>query len=171
VPPVSGGTRVTEILRRFSRQRWLAAVARALVPADRALQARTTGRASLSGAVGMPAMLLTTTGRRTGRPRTVALTYVHHADGLVVVGSNFGRANHPAWSANLLAHPEATVTVRGARWRVSARLLGDAERAEVWPALLRLWPGYAAYRERSGRELRVFLLTPGSQMNREIIAE
>lgn len=157
---------VTGLLRRFSGKRWLATVVKALTPADRALQARTSGRASLTGALGMPAVLLTTTGRKTGLPRTVALTYVRHAGGLVVIGSNFGQAHHPAWSANLLADPEATVTVRGAHWPVRARLLTDFEKTDVWPALLRLWPGYAAYQARSGRELRVFLLTPGEPPNR-----
>jgi deazaflavin-dependent oxidoreductase (nitroreductase family) len=88
------------------------------------------------------------------------LTFDRHGDGLLVVGSNFGRADHPAWSANLLARAEATVTVRGAEWPVRARLLSDDEKAAVWPQLLRLWPGYAAYQERSGRNIRVFLLTP-----------
>lgn len=157
---------VTQVLRRFSGERWLATVVRALTPADRALQARTSGRASLTGALGMPAMLLTTTGRRSGQPRTVALTFARHDGGLVVIGSNFGQPHHPAWSANLLADPDATVTVRGARWQVTARLLDETEKAEVWPELLQLWPGYAAYQDRSGRNLRVFLLTPGRPARR-----
>jgi deazaflavin-dependent oxidoreductase (nitroreductase family) len=152
---------VTQVLRRFSGEPWLAGVIKALTGIDRALQARTTGRASLTGALGMPALLLTTTGRRSGQPRTVALTFTRHDGGLVVIGSNFGQAHHPAWSVNLLADPEASVTVRGARWPVRARLLDETEKAEVWPELLRLWPGYAAYQDRSGRNLRVFLLTPG----------
>jgi deazaflavin-dependent oxidoreductase (nitroreductase family) len=152
---------VRELVRRFSHERWLAGAVKALTPIDRALQARTTGRVSLTAVMGMPAVLLTTTGRRSGQPRSVALTFVRHDDGLVVIGSNFGQASHPAWSANLLAHPTATVAVRGVRWQVRARLLSDAEKAAVWPELLRLWPGYAAYQERSGRDLRVFLLTPG----------
>ncbi|HEX5114431.1 MAG TPA: nitroreductase family deazaflavin-dependent oxidoreductase [Pseudonocardiaceae bacterium] len=151
---------VTQVLRRFSGERWLATVVKALTPADRALQVRTTGRASLTGVLGMPAMLLTTTGCRSGRSRSVALTYARHGDGLVVVGSNFGQAHHPAWSSNLLAEPAATVTVRGAEWPVQARLLSETEKAEVWPELLRVWPGYDAYQDRSGRNLRVFLLTP-----------
>ncbi|HKN97101.1 MAG TPA: nitroreductase family deazaflavin-dependent oxidoreductase [Pseudonocardiaceae bacterium] len=152
---------VREMVRRLSHQRWLAAAVKVLTPIDRVLLERTTGRASLTGVVGMPAVLLTTTGRRSGQPRSVALTFVRHDDGLVVVGSNFGQAHHPAWSVNLLAHPAATVAVRGAEWQVRARLFNDAEKAAVWPELLRLWPGYAAYQERSGRDLRVFLLTPG----------
>lgn len=152
---------VTEVLRRIGGERWVARVARALTPLDRAVQARTSGRASLTGALGMPTVLLTTTGRRSGQPRSVPLTFARHGDGLLVIGSNFGQAHHPAWSANLLAHPTATVAMRGVRWRVEARLLDESEKAEAWPELLRVWPGYAAYQERSGRDLRVFLLTPG----------
>lgn len=151
---------VTTVLRRFSRQRWLSTLIKALVPIDRALQARTVGQASITSALGMPAALLTTTGCRSGQPRAVALTFARHDGGLVVVGSNFGRAHHPAWSSNLLANPDATVTINGAVWPVRARLLDATEKAAVWPELLRLWPGYAAYQERSHRDLRVFLLTP-----------
>lgn len=152
---------VTDVLRRFSRERWLANIIKVLTPADRALQARTTGRASLTAVLGMPAVLLTTTGRTSGQPRTVPLTFVRHDDGLVVVGSNFGRPHHPAWSSNLLANPDARVAIGGAEWPVRARLLSAAEKSAVWPELQRLWPGYDAYADRSGRDLRVFLLTPG----------
>ncbi|MFC7728992.1 nitroreductase family deazaflavin-dependent oxidoreductase [Actinomadura keratinilytica] len=78
----------------------------------------------------------------------------------MVVGSNFGRDKHPAWSGNLLKNPEAEVSFRGRTVPVTARLLDDAERAEIWPRLLEVWPVYDRYAGRVTRQLRVFRLTP-----------
>jgi deazaflavin-dependent oxidoreductase (nitroreductase family) len=75
-----------------------------------------------------------------------------------VVGSNFGQEKHPAWTGNLLAHPEASVAFRRQTYPVRAEMLDDAEKAEVWPRLLEVWPAYDDYVEVSGRSLRVFRL-------------
>jgi deazaflavin-dependent oxidoreductase (nitroreductase family) len=80
--------------------------------------------------------------------------------GWYVVGSNFGQEKHPAWTANLLANPDAAVTTGGKRTDVRARLLDPDEKAEVWPRLIAVWPTYDRYVERSGRDLRVFRLDP-----------
>ncbi|MGK4302063.1 nitroreductase family deazaflavin-dependent oxidoreductase, partial [Klebsiella pneumoniae] len=77
-------------------------------------------------------------------------------DGFYLVGSNFGREKHPAWSGNLLKTPRAEVSFKGRDFPVEARLLTDEEKAEVWPRLLEIWPTYDRYVERSGRNLRVF---------------
>jgi deazaflavin-dependent oxidoreductase (nitroreductase family) len=81
-------------------------------------------------------------------------------DAWVVVGSNWGQQHHPAWTANLLAHPDATVTLDGTDHPVRGRLLEGAERSRVWPRILLAWPAYKTYEERSGRELRIFRLEP-----------
>ena len=80
-------------------------------------------------------------------------------DGVILVtGSNFARPEHPAWSWNLLAHPDAEVDFRGERLQVRAQLVGDDERDEVWQALETQWPGYRGYERSSGRVLRIFRL-------------
>ena len=79
-------------------------------------------------------------------------------DGFLVVGSNFGKEHHPAWTGNLLAQPEASVSFKGETIPVVARLLDAEEKKAVWPELLRIWPTYDRYVERSGRDLRVFRL-------------
>jgi deazaflavin-dependent oxidoreductase (nitroreductase family) len=79
---------------------------------------------------------------------------------MLVTGSNFARDTHPAWTANLLAHPDAEVTVRRRRIPVRAQLVPDAERESTWVTLERNWPGYRGYERASGRELRIFRLTP-----------
>jgi deazaflavin-dependent oxidoreductase (nitroreductase family) len=77
-----------------------------------------------------------------------------------VVASNFGQTSHPGWSANLIKHPAARVTYRGASYDVAAHLLTPQEKAALWPRLVAQWPSYDRYIELSGgRDLRVFRLS------------
>jgi deazaflavin-dependent oxidoreductase (nitroreductase family) len=76
--------------------------------------------------------------------------------GWILVGSNFGRTDHPAWTANLLAHPDAVINWKGEDIPVTARLLTGEERAAVWKTALAFWPPYAAYQARVDREIRLF---------------
>lgn len=140
---------------------WFARVAPHVVPPmDRALMAVTRGRASFSG-LAVPTIELTTTGARSGLPRVAPLASLPEADGsFLVVGSNFGRERHPAWTANLLHHPEATVGFRGTTTPVRAQLLEGADRDEAWARLRVVWPTYDRYAERVDRQLRVFRLVP-----------
>ena len=106
----------------------------------------------------MPVLLLTTTGRRSGRPRTTPLTYFEHEGGLAVVGSNGGEERPPQWWLNLQADPRATVTIRRHARPVVAREATSAERAELWPRIVETNPGYAAYARRTTRRIPVVLL-------------
>ncbi len=135
-------------------------VAPAVVPPlDRALH-RLTGGRFIVGRLLVPSLVLTTTGRRSGEPRDAPLACMPADGGWYVVGSNFGRTHHPAWTGNLIATPEATVSFEGRTTEVVARLLSDEARVEVWPRLVAVWPPYDTYVARAGRELRVFHLTP-----------
>lgn len=152
---------VRNVARSLGKQNWFAWVGRQAVPVDLALQRRTRGRVSFLRVLGLPYLLLTAAGRKSGEPRSVPLLYAPHGDALIVVGSNWGQRHHPAWSANLLANPEATVTERGRHKPVRARLLAGAERDEVWRHCLAVWPAYDTYARRApDRELRVFALDP-----------
>jgi deazaflavin-dependent oxidoreductase (nitroreductase family) len=129
-------------------------------PVDRLLSKVTGGRVVLSGAL-VPSLVLETTGAKTGQRRTSPLACLPEDDGtFLVVGSNFGRDRHPAWTANLRAHPDATITFRGRTTPVRAVLLDAEQKAEVWPRLTAVWPNYDRYTEVSGRDLRVFRLVP-----------
>jgi len=129
-------------------------------PADRLLHRLSGGRIILSRAL-VPSLVLTTTGARTGEPRVAPLACLPEDDGsFLVVGSNFGREAHPAWTANLLAHPEASVSYAARDVAVHAHLLDAEEKAEAWPRLTRVWPTFDRYVERSGRDLRIFRLVP-----------
>jgi deazaflavin-dependent oxidoreductase (nitroreductase family) len=158
--PVDPRGRVGRLVTAVSGSRIFARVAPLFVPRlDRALHRLTGGRLSLSGGM-TPSLMLTTTGAKTGKQRMTPLATQPESGSWYVVGSNFGRESHPAWTANLIAYPEAEISFRGKTTKVKAHLLTAEEKAEIWPRLLRLWPNYDLYTNRSGRELRVFRLDP-----------
>ncbi|NKY35907.1 nitroreductase family deazaflavin-dependent oxidoreductase [Nocardia speluncae] len=134
-------------------------VIRKLTPLDRRVLERTGAKYTVLGPVGAPVLLLTTTGRKTGAPRTQPLLYVHDGDTLYVIGSNFGQAHHPAWTANLLADPGATVAVAGERIPVTATPVDDSAKETIFQRFIELTSAYATYRERTSRDLRIFALT------------
>ena len=117
-----------------------------------------------------PVILLTTTGRKTGKPRTwplVGLAIAPRegsdgsgatAGGWAVVASNGGHDAHPAWYLNLMADPAATVEVRGRTVGVRAREVDGAERSALWSAFVELYSGYADYEEATDRRIPVLVL-------------
>lgn len=111
---------------------------------------------------GAPALRLTTTGRRTGEPRSVMLTSpVQLGDALVVVASRGGDPQHPAWFLNLVAEPSVLVARDGAPPRpMRARVMSDAERAEHWPVVVDAYPVYARYQQRTDRTIPLVVLEP-----------
>jgi deazaflavin-dependent oxidoreductase (nitroreductase family) len=149
------------IAQRLASAPWFARIGpRVVPPLDRALHRISGGRLLLPQLV-LPSIVLTTTGSRTGLPRQTPLICMPEDDGsFVIVGSNFGREGHPAWTGNLLRQAKAEVSYRGRTIPVTAELLEGADRAEVWPRLIRVWSVYDTYVERAGRKLRVFRLTP-----------
>ncbi|MEU9475535.1 nitroreductase family deazaflavin-dependent oxidoreductase [Streptomyces sp. NPDC048191] len=149
------------IVQRVSSTRAFAKVAPQVVPAlDRAVHRLTRGRFLLSAQM-LPGVILTSTGARSGRLRRSPLACMPQQDGRgwLLVGSNFGRPGHPAWTHNLLAHPDASISWKGRDIPVTARLLTGEERAEAWAALLEFWPPYATYQSRVTRQIRLFRLT------------
>ncbi|MER6628214.1 nitroreductase family deazaflavin-dependent oxidoreductase [Streptomyces sp. NPDC000987] len=151
---------VERIVQKVSATRGFARVAPHVVPRlDRAVHRLTRGRVLLS-ALMLPGVVLTARGARSGLPRRIPLACVPEGGGRgwLLVGSNFGRPGHPAWTHNLLAHPDAEISFRGRDIPVTARLLEGEERAAAWQAALAVWPPYAAYQERVEREIRLFRL-------------
>jgi deazaflavin-dependent oxidoreductase (nitroreductase family) len=109
---------------------------------------------------GRPVLLLTTTGRKSGRSRTTPLIYVADGDDLVVVASNGGAARDPDWWTNLKANPAASVQVMSRRREVSARKADDDEKARLWPLVVRVYPGYDDYQRRTTRQIPLVILEP-----------
>jgi deazaflavin-dependent oxidoreductase (nitroreductase family) len=129
-------------------------------PMDKVLHRVTGGRVLLSRAL-LPSLVLTTTGRKSGQPRETPLMCVPEEGGtFLVLGSNFGRDSHPAWTGNLLAQPDASVSYGARDIPVRAVLLEGAARDEAWASALRVWPTFAAYQSRIDRTIRVFRLSP-----------
>lgn len=133
---------------------------RALPPIERMLNRLSHGRVQLSGLL-VPSLVLHSTGAKTGAGRDTVLMYTPDGHGrAIVAGTSFARGRHPAWTYNLLAHPDAAISVRGRRLLVRATLIGDAERDGTWLRIERQWPGYRDYERESGRVVRLFRLQP-----------
>ena len=150
-------------IRRFAATRvgdWL--FANVLRRLDGPVYRLTSGRHTAANLLsGLPVVQLTTTGARTGRPRSVPVLGVPTPGGLAVFASNFGRPRQPGWYHNLRAHPGATVTVRGEVTRVHAVEAGEEQREQIWRRGLEIFPGWATYARRAGgRTVAVFLLVP-----------
>jgi deazaflavin-dependent oxidoreductase (nitroreductase family) len=132
-----------------------------LPPAERALARVSRGRFQLSALL-VPSLVLHSTGAKSGEPRDTYLMYTPDGQGrALVAGTSFARPRHPAWTYNLLAHPDASISVRGRLMPVRATLIdSDSERDAVWARIEEQWPGYRAYERDSGRVVRLFRLQP-----------
>jgi deazaflavin-dependent oxidoreductase (nitroreductase family) len=152
---------VQRFLRRFAASgpgSWL--FARVLHRIDRPVYRLTRGRHTFATLVsGIPVVMLTTTGARSGRPRTVPVLGLPTDEGLAVIASNFGQHHHPAWYHNLRADPTGRVTVDGVTRSFRAvEALAD-QRARIWEQGLKVYPGWSQYERRaSNRRIAVFVL-------------
>lgn len=129
---------------------------------DRPVHRLTRGRHTVGSLLsGLPVVMLTTVGARTGRPRSVPVLGLPFSGGLGVIASNFGQHPHPGWYYNLRANPDAEVAVEGVRRRVRAVEADDDQRAEIWQEGLRVYPGFSQYEKRTPRRrISVFVLEP-----------
>ena len=107
-----------------------------------------------------PVLLLTTTGRRSGQPRTAPVVYLADGENLIVIGSNAGNRNEPGWSFNLKANPDARVEVGPRKREVRARVAAGDERERLWRAMNAQYAGFDDYEERTSRDIAVFVLEP-----------
>lgn len=139
---------------------WL--FARILPPLDTLVHRLTRRRHTLPSLLaGLPVVDLTTTGRRSGQPRTAHLIAVPYGEALAVLGTNFGQASTPTWVLNLEADPHARLTYRERSVDVVARPLVGDEAEELLGRAERLYAGYRKYQTRiTGRRLRIFALEP-----------
>lgn len=153
--------RVQKALRNFaasSTGAWL--FSRTAHHLDRALARATKGRKTVAGVVfGVPTVILTTTGAKTGQQRRVPVLGVPYGSFMGLIASNWGQAKQPAWYYNLRANPDAEISVDGAAHPVRARLANPTERDEIWTAGLAYYPGWRNYQVRAGtRHIEAFIL-------------
>ena len=107
---------------------------------------------------GVPTLLLTTTGRRSGRSFTTPLIYGRHGDSYVVVASKGGAPRHPDWYMNLSENPEVGLQVAADRFTARARTAGPDEKPAVWSTMAEIWPEYDLYQTRTSRVIPVVIL-------------
>ena len=139
----------------------LPVMSRTQTPVDLVLMRATGGRVSTMA--GYPILRLTTTGRRSGKDRTIPLLFVERSKGgWVVNDTSYGRDKRPGWCANLHSDPAAVVEVGGEHHDVVARTATPHESAAYWKKLDEVWPNFIKYRGRMRREPHVWILEPAS---------
>jgi deazaflavin-dependent oxidoreductase (nitroreductase family) len=109
---------------------------------------------------GAPVMLLTTVGRKSGRPRRAPLLYLRDGENVVIVASMGGMSQHPLWFRNLEANPDVEVQIGGETRKMRARRASDEEKAALWPRLVAMYADYDQYQARTERNIPVVILSP-----------
>jgi deazaflavin-dependent oxidoreductase (nitroreductase family) len=162
VKPANGAQRLTQKFAASGPGSWL--FQKILYPIDKALYKATDGRLTAPGVLaGLPVIMLTTTGAKSGMPRTMPLVGIPLGNDLGVIGSNYGQHPTPGWVHNLEADPSATVSYRDRSVDVTARPATDAEADEAFAVAATFYPGYGTYRARAEhRRIRVFVLVPST---------
>lgn len=150
---------LTPLAIRIGAISWMPKLLPQVVWTDRRLQRLSGGRVSILDVAGLPNLTLTVVGRKSGIPRSTPLLCVPHDDGWLIAGSYFGGPDMPVWVHNLRAAGEAEITWTREQVPVSAREVEGDERARLWQVMLRTWPNFAKYEERTDRVIPVFLLT------------
>jgi deazaflavin-dependent oxidoreductase (nitroreductase family) len=125
-----------------------------------ALYRGTGGRIGRSG-YGMPVVILKTTGRKTGKPRTTTLTSpIQDGDTVVIVASYGGDDRHPAWFLNLRDEPKVELTIHNKTRPMTAHVASPEEKAELWPRVVAAHKGYAQYQTKTDRDIPLVILEP-----------
>lgn len=149
---------LTPIAVRLGAIPWMPKLLPQIVWVDTRLQKATRGRWTVLDIAGLPSLALTVPGRKSGIPRTTPLLCVPYRDGWLIAGSYFGGPKTPLWVGNLRATERARIQFAGDELDVSWRELEGPDRAKAWKWMLKTWPNYAKYEERTDRVIPVFLL-------------
>ena len=107
-----------------------------------------------------PVLLLTTTGRKTGKQRTLPLIYIMDGSAYVITASAGGADKHPGWFFNIRSNPQATIQVQDKHITVTAEIAGPEKKPELWARLVEVAPNFAGYQKRTSREIPMVILHP-----------
>lgn len=151
---------LTPVAVRLGSQPWMPRLLPQITWTDTRLQRLTRGRVSILDIAGLPNLMLTVPGRRSGVPRSTPLMCVPWHGGYLIAGSYFGGPKPPVWAANLRAAATVQVRYRGRDATCTWRELTGAEKDRAWGHMVTVWPNYDKYTEWTDREIPVFLLTP-----------
>ncbi len=111
----------------------------------------------------VPVLLLTTTGRKTGKQRTLPLVYIMDGSAYVITASAGGAEKHPGWFFNIRSNPQATIQVNDKRIQVTAEIAGAEKKPELWARLVAVAPNFAGYQKRTSREIPMVILHPAEE--------
>jgi deazaflavin-dependent oxidoreductase (nitroreductase family) len=126
----------------------------------RTIVTATHGRIGGTG-FGMPVVILTTTGRKSGKQRTTMLTTPIHDDNKVVLVASYGGDDrHPAWFLNLRDNPEVELELKGEKRAMRAHVASPDEKSELWPQVVESYKGYANYQTKTDRDIPLVILEP-----------
>src|SRR5262245_39033116 len=143
-----------------TQERWATVVIGIMTKLNVWMFRATGGRLGGKFRGGAPICLVTTTGKRSGEPRTVALLYIADRDDIVLVASKGGMSHSPAWYHNMMARPDVEVELGGTKRAMRARRASNAEKAALWPRLTAMYPDYDDYQARTTRDIPVVILSP-----------
>jgi deazaflavin-dependent oxidoreductase (nitroreductase family) len=146
----------------FGPKPWFISFFKRVGPRIDPIMSRVSGGEWMKSVYGLPGLVLHTTGAKSGAARSNQLLYVRDGDDFIVIGTNFGQPKHPAWTANLKAHPDAGVEIGGITLPVRANLIEGDDGDALFARLVKVYPGYALYLDRRGDlPPRMFRLVPG----------
>jgi deazaflavin-dependent oxidoreductase (nitroreductase family) len=151
---------LTPLAVRIGAISWMPKLLPQIVFVDKSLQRATKGRVTVLDIAGLPNLMLTVKGRKSGIPRTTPLLCVPHEGGWLIAGSYFGGPNVPLWVGNLRAADTVDVRVDNREHTCTWREVEGEERARMWEVMLDTWPNFAKYEERTTRVIPVFYLQP-----------
>lgn len=158
---------LTPLAVRIGALPWMPKLLPQVVWVDKRLQSASRGRVSILDIAGLPNLTLTVPGRKSGVPRSTPLLCVPHDGGWLIAGSYFGDPKMPMWVRNLRATDAdgdaVTAAMGGRTHTVHWRELEGEERSAAWRVMLRTWPNYAKYEERTDRTIPVFHLRLAAQ--------
>jgi deazaflavin-dependent oxidoreductase (nitroreductase family) len=159
-------TVMTPLAVRIGAIPWMPRLLPQITATDKFIQRVSRGRVTILDIAGLPNLMLTVKGRKSGVPRTTPLLCVPYQEGNLIAGSNFGQLKPPVWVVNIRAAIEKGETVGvaqdGKRHQAKVREITGAEREKLWEVMVETWPNYARYAERTDRTIPVFYLDPVS---------
>jgi deazaflavin-dependent oxidoreductase (nitroreductase family) len=153
---------LTPVAVRLGALSWMPRLLPQIVQVDKILQRGSGGRVTILDVAGLPNLMLTVVGRKSGLPRSNPLLCVPHGETIYIAGSYFGGPKEPLWVKNVEANPEVIVRKNGVTSPMLARLLDGDDRATAWSHMLKTWPNFATYEERTDRVIKVFALSPAA---------
>ncbi len=154
---------LTPVAKKVGAISWLPKLLPQIVGVDKFLQKASKGRVTLLDLAGLPNVMLTVPGRKSGLPRSNPLLCVPHDGGWLIAGSYFGGPKVPLWVHNLRATDRAHIRFAREEIDVTWRELESEERARMWQVMLDLWPNYATYEKTTGRVIPLFFLERAKQ--------